>query len=425
MDTSFYTCATVIIVLLMLTMTLHVLKYSGFTKRQKSWFILTFVSVMVCAVAEYLVHCGRYDPKFALPLTVVTVVQFSVSPLLAVFFSGALGLHDQAKRAVLFFPFSAAIEIVSAPFGWIFRFDENGYNRGPLFSLYTALYFLALLYLLFSMVLVGRRFRHRDVATITMIMVLLVAGIVPMTFFNIHIAYISIGLASCIGYIYYNGRVQEDIQADLVSNQIKMTRMLHQMISGLANMIESRDTETGEHIIRTGNYVRALAEDARADGVYADEIDDEFIERLQTLAPLHDVGKIAVPDSILKKPGKLTREEFKQMEQHAAAGGKVIRRILKGIADEEYLKFASDIATYHHERWDGGGYPVGRKGDDIPLSARIMAIADVYDALISERCYKKPIPEDEAREIIKNEAGTHFDPALVKVFLDHSEDFKS
>lgn len=130
-----------------------------------------------------------------------------------------------------------------------------------------------------------------------------------------------------------------------------------------------------------------------------------------------------VSDSILKKPGRLTPEEFEEIKKHAAAGGTVVRQILEGITDEEYTAFASDIATYHHEKWDGSGYPEKLSGEDIPLSARIMAIADVFDALTSERCYKKAMPFDKAVNIIEEGAGKHFDPKLVEVFLRHKEEF--
>ena len=195
------------------------------------------------------------------------------------------------------------------------------------------------------------------------------------------------------------------------------------MISGLSSLIENRDTETGEHVARTSRYVRTLAENAVKDGVYSDIIDEHYIELLYSLAPLHDVGKIVVSDKILKKPGKLTPEEFDEMKKHAAAGGKVVRQILEGITDEEYTAFASDIATYHHEKLNGSGYPEHLSGENIPLSARIMAIADVYDALISERCYKKAMPREKAVNIIKEESGSHFDPKLVEVFLRHKDEF--
>lgn len=416
---TFYMSATILIELLMIAMTLHVINYSGFTRQQKAWFIMTFASVMVCSAAEFAVHCGYYKPSWAIPLTVITVIQFSASPLLAVFFSGALGQHKESKKAVWFFMINAVIETVSAPFGWVFYFDAEGYHRGKFFIIYTVCYFLALLYLIVSMIVVGRKFRHRDTITIGMVLVILIAGIIPMTLMEIHIAYISIGIAACLCYIYYNDLVQEDIHAELIANQEKITDMQKHTISGLANLIESRDTDTGEHVSRTGAYVKAIAENAMAERIYTNEIDERFVSLLSTLAPMHDVGKILVPDSILRKPGRLTDEEYEIMKTHASKGGDVVRQMLKGITDEEYLKFASDIATYHHERWDGAGYPEGLSGENIPLAARIMAIADVFDALVSERCYKKAIPVGEALEIIRDESGSHFDPKLAEVFLKH------
>ena len=416
---SFYIWATILINLMMIAMVLHVIHYSGFTKSQKVWYVLTFASVIICSGAELAVHCGYYNKAFAIPLTIITVIQFSLSPLLAVFFSGALGLHKEAKTALKIFSLNAILEIISAPFGWIFYFTEEGYFRGEFFIVYEICYFLALIYLIVSMVVVGKRFRHRDLSTIIMVLVTLIAGIIPMTVLKLHIAYISIGICASMCYIYYNDLVQEDIQADLIANQEKMSQMQGHTITGLASLIESRDTETGEHVSRTCRFVKEIAENARLENVYANEIDDHFISMLYTLAPLHDVGKIVVSDRILRKPAKLTPEEYEEMKKHAPAGGKIVRQILEGIATEEYIKFAADIATYHHERWDGSGYPSGLSGKDIPLCARIMAIADVYDALTSKRCYKEALSLPEAIDVIRQEAGTHFDPNLVAVFLAH------
>ena len=421
----FYMWIIIVTELMMLAMTLHVITYSGFKKVQKSWYVLTFVSIMLCAAAEYAVHCGYYVPSMAIPLTVVTVCQFSLAPLLGVFFTGALGMHSQARKASIIFSANLLIEIAAAPFGLIFSFGPEGYSRGEFFIIYEIFYFISLIYLLICMVIVGNRFRRRDVCTIVMILVILVAGIIPMTVSRINITYIAIAIASSLCYIYYNDLVQQDIQAELVANEKKISGMQTHMISGLANLIENRDMETGEHISRTSAYVRALAECARADGVYADQLDDRFVSMLCTLAPMHDIGKILIPDSILKKPGKLTAEEFEFMKKHAAMGGSVVREVLNGVTDGDYLSFASDIATYHHERWDGSGYPERRKGEDIPLSARIMAIADVFDALVSERCYKKAMTVDEAFGVIKDESGSHFDPYLAGVFLAHREEFEA
>ena len=256
-----------------------------------------------------------------------------------------------------------------------------------------------------------------------MVFVVMVAAIIPLILYKVYTDYLGIGLCASLCYIYYNDLIQEDKHEQLVANQQRMQQMQVHTISGMANLIESRDLETGEHVSRTSQYVKTLAECARRDGVYADAISDHFISTLYMMAPMHDIGKIVVPDHILKKPGRLTAEEFDEIKRHASEGGRVVREVLSGVADEDYVALASDVATYHHERWDGTGYPAVLAGEAIPLSARIMAIADVYDALISERCYKNPMSKEDAFEIIRQESGTHFDPKLAAVFLDHREAF--
>ena len=419
----FYSSVIILTELFMLAMIIHVLNYSGFTKTQKIWYLLTFIDIMICAGAEFAVHCGVYNPVFAIPLTILTVIQFSAAPLLGVLFIGALGMNKQAKIVIVFFVINFIVETIAAPFGLVFYFNEQGYFRGEGFIIYEFFYFVSLIYLIINMFIIGRKFKRRDILTIVMLLIILISGLIPMTLFKINITYIAIAMGASLCYIYYNDLVQQDIMIQLMENQRKMSNMQNHVISGLANLIENRDTDTGEHISRTSTFVRLLAENSREDGVYADQINNHFIGLMYTLAPMHDIGKILVSDSILKKPGKLTPEEFEQMKTHASLGGKVVSEILEGITDDEYLKFASDIATYHHEKWDGSGYPFGKKGEEIPLSARIMAVADVFDALISERCYKKAMPFDQAVEIIRQGSGAHFDPKLVEVFLKHQEDF--
>ena len=418
-----YAGITLLTELFMLAMTIHVIQYPGFTRVQKVWFLLTFLTVMFCSAAEFAVHCGTYDPRFALPLTILTVLQFSASPLLGILFTGALGVPRQQKITVVFLALNLLVEIAAAPFGWVFYFNQEGYFRGEHFFLYEVFYFFSLIYLLFSMFKVGRRFRHRDVITIVMILVVLVAGIVPMTIFKINITYMAIAISASLSYIFYNDPIQQDIQAELVANQEKISETQEHIISGLANLIESRDLETGEHVARTSQYVKALTEYAREEHVYADQLDDRLISMMCRVAPLHDVGKIVVPDHILKKPGRLTDAEFEQMKRHASEGGRVVRELLSGVTDDEYLSFAADVATSHHERWDGKGYPSGLSGEKIPLPARIMAIADVFDALVSKRCYKQGMPPDQAFAIIREGMGTQFDPNLARVFLEHQQSF--
>ncbi len=184
---SFYLSVIVLTELMMLAMTFHVLHYSGFQRSQKVWYILTFTSIMLCAGAEAAVHCGRYDPSFAIPLTLLTVLQFSVAPMLGVLFIGALGLERQAKVAAIFFVVNFLVEAVAAPFGLIFYFNDNGYFRGDFFIIYEAFYFISLLYLIAGMIRVGKKFSHRDTRTICMILVILVAGILPMTLLKLNI----------------------------------------------------------------------------------------------------------------------------------------------------------------------------------------------------------------------------------------------
>ena len=413
--------------LMMLALAIHVLNYTGFTRAQKRWYLCTFCAIMICAAAEFVaVHFNSRGPGFAVPLTVVTVFQFSLTPLLPVFFSGALGMRREATIAGAVFSLNALAQIISAPFGWIFSFDSTGtYVRGKLYIIYETFFLASLVFLIVSLFIVGKRFRHRDFWTIFMVFVVMAAAIIPMILFKIYTDYIGIGICACLCYIYFNDLIQEDIQTELIANQNRITSMQEHIISGLANLIESRDVETGEHVSRTSSYVRALAECARQDGVYTDQLTDHFIEMLYKLAPMHDIGKIVVSDQILKKPGRLTTDEFELMKQHASAGGTVAKDILAGVTDDEYLAFAIDIATYHHEKWDGSGYPNHLSGEQIPLSARIMAIADVFDALVSERCYKKPIPVDEAFEVIQSESGSHFDPKLVDVFIRHRDEFEA
>lgn len=189
-----------------------------------------------------------------------------------------------------------------------------------------------------------------------------------------------------------------------------------------ADLIEKRDNTTGQHIKRTSAYVRILANELKERGIY--NIDEEYVEKISSAAPLHDVGKIVISDAILNKPGQLTEEEFEKMKEHTVAGKEMLDTIIQEVGDQDYLHFAYDMSLNHHEKWDGSGYPQGIAGEDIPLSARIMAVADVFDALITKRCYKEAYSYEQAFEIIQNSSGTHFDPVLVEVFLDKKEEIK-
>jgi len=189
----------------------------------------------------------------------------------------------------------------------------------------------------------------------------------------------------------------------------------------LADMVESRDKHTGHHIKKTAAYARIIMEQMRDEGIHAEELTDEYMDDVVHSAPLHDVGKIEVPDALLNKPGKLTDEEYAQMKNHTLAGKKIIARSAEAVAESHYLDEAERLAEFHHERWDGKGYPHGMKGDEIPLSARVMAVADVFDALVSKRSYKEGFPIEKALAIIREGVGTQFDPQVAQAFLDAEE----
>lgn len=221
-------------------------------------------------------------------------------------------------------------------------------------------------------------------------------------------------IAETVGYL-------EDVEA----KSEEINRMQNGLIYVLADMVESRDKNTGDHVRKTAAYVRLITTKMKEKGVYADRLTDEFIEDVANSAPLHDVGKIMVSDTILNKPGKLTDEEFAMMKNHTTAGSRVIESAMSLVSDSGYLAEAKNLATYHHERWDGKGYPSGKAGEEIPLSARIMAVADVFDALVSKRSYKEPFSFEKAMDIIREGAGTQFDPEIARIFAEASDEVRA
>jgi putative two-component system response regulator len=214
---------------------------------------------------------------------------------------------------------------------------------------------------------------------------------------------------------------------ELEKRVLKRTRELNLTqevsIDALASLSEYRDQETGKHIQRTKRYVKLLAERMMTKPEFQGQLSPEFIDSLYLSAPLHDIGKIGIRDSILMKKGKLTAEEFEEMKQHTVIGYNAIKAASRRLGKNSFLKSAMELTLHHHEKWDGTGYPDRLRKTAIPLSCRIMAVGDVYDALISERPYKPPFPHAEAVRIISGSGGTHFDPAIVSVFQELNDDF--
>nr|MBP3598523.1 HD domain-containing protein [Eubacterium sp.] len=235
---------------------------------------------------------------------------------------------------------------------------------------------------------------------------------------NVSFAFVVVVIGTCLLIVHRSGqRIVDDQKRETDQHNTHIMDMQYKTIVGMANLIESRDGETGEHVKRTSAYAVMIANELMAQGVYPDDITKEYMDNLWKAAPLHDIGKIVVSDSILQKPGKLTTEEFDRIKLHASEGGKIIDGTLEAIDDKEYLDMAHQVARYHHEKWDGSGYPEGLRGEEIPLCARIMAVADVFDALISKRCYKDAMSVEKAYEIIRESSGSHFDPTVAEAFV--------
>jgi len=218
----------------------------------------------------------------------------------------------------------------------------------------------------------------------------------------------------------YNEQLEE-----LVREKVKeITSSQVATIHALVKSAESRDDDTGAHIERTAGYCRLIAEKLFEDKLYADIVDRDFIDNIEMASPLHDIGKVGIEDAILLKPGQLTFEEFEIMKTHVTKGYETLASVESVYHENAFLKLGMEISRYHHEKWDGRGYMSGLSGEDIPLSARIMALSDVYDALRSKRVYKEPFSHEKTLGIITDGRGLHFDPVLVDVFMKHHSLFE-
>jgi len=215
------------------------------------------------------------------------------------------------------------------------------------------------------------------------------------------------------------------LESEVARRALEITAIQDVTILAMASLAETRDSDTGNHIRRTQHYVKALAVGLKDHPRFREHLDDAVIDMLFKSAPLHDIGKVGIPDRILLKPGRFEPHEFEIMKTHTTLGRDAIEHAEKSLGmPVAFLSMAKEIAYAHQEKWDGSGYPLGVSGDQIPLSARLMAVADVYDALISRRVYKDGMPHEKAVQIIREGSGSHFDPDVVEAFLALTEDFK-
>ncbi|MBQ0163094.1 MAG: HD domain-containing protein [Treponema sp.] len=306
---------------------------------------------------------------------------------------------------------------------------DNVYHRGDLFFISVAIKVVLYIESLILITLIVRKYEKHVIGFYSFIFIPLIAEIIQITHYGIGLTCTGLTLSFFIIFLSSNRQLVENLddsnkELSLSKKEIKqkekeIIKIQDRTIISLSNLVENRDVDTGEHVKRTRDYVELLSRACLLDGFYKETINEKFIEYMIKGAPTHDIGKIVISDSILKKPGKLTDLEYDLMKVHTSEGGRIVNEILGDEYDKDYVKIAVEIATYHHEKWNGRGYPTGLQGDEIPLSARIMAVADVFDALVSPRCYKEPMPYEKAFEIIEEGAGKDFDPILVAEFMKY------
>ena len=233
-----------------------------------------------------------------------------------------------------------------------------------------------------------------------------------------------------IGYFYVSHfierfrRSQKDLHSEYTRNQDALTRTQNALIVGLTRLAASRDGDTEGHLDRVGLYASRIASVAGQRPEFRNEITPQFVETIRLSAALHDIGKVGIEDSILQKPGRLTDEERRRMQTHTRISSDCLQQVQRCLGDSNFLQMAHEIALFHHEHWSGEGYPTGLQGEQIPVAARIVAIADVYDALSARRCYKEPYDHQQCVDMIVGAAGTQFDPRLVEVFLEVESEFR-
>ena len=321
------------------------------------------------------------------------------------------GLYPKRKltKAVMITPFLINVILV------LVNINSLEYRRGVVtnysmgVSVYTC-FLIGAVYTILSIAVFIKRWNymesHKRVSILTYLIVLAVVSAIQMTFPETLIS--SIGVT-----VFYLG-----VYLNLEDPSIRRLSTYHsEMVMAFATLIENRDNSTGGHIKRTSQYVELIAKALRKKKKFSSILTSDYIANLKKAAPMHDIGKVAVPDAILQKPGKLTPEEFEVMKTHSAKGGEIIEETFKSLGDEDFMKMAYEVARHHHEKWSGKGYPDGLKENEIPLCARIMAVADVFDAVSEHRCYRPAMPLDKCFEIISEGRGQDFDPEVADVFL--------
>ncbi|MGN0622565.1 MAG: HD-GYP domain-containing protein [Oscillospiraceae bacterium] len=376
--------------------------------------LLGIFSVIMDGATAYTVnHLETVNPVLNLVLHALFLASLdSVIFVLFLYMLIITGTYPQ-KRMNKFFillPFAINIALVLLNIGSLEYIKGNVTNYSMGMSVYTC-FVMAAVYLLLSILIIFKRWNYiesRKRASIVTYVIMLV-GVTGVQMIFPETLITSIGVTIFILGVYMNS---EDPAL------MELSRYHSETVMSFANLIENRDSSTGGHIKRTSRYVQLIAEELCRRGYYKEALTKDYIDNMLKAAPMHDIGKISVPDAILQKPGKLTAEEFEIMKLHSEKGGKIIRETFKNLGSEDYRNIAYEVARHHHEKWNGKGYPDGLKRKEIPLCARIMAVADMFDAVSEKRCYRDAMPLDKCFEIIEQGSGQDFDPIIAEAFLD-------
>lgn len=316
----------------------------------------------------------------------------------------------RSRRICLYSPFlvNVILVVVNMPSLQYHSGELSNYSMGV--SAYTC-FAMAAVYISLSIFIFFKRWRyierHKRSSVLTYLLVL--AGIAAYQMIYPQ----SLVSSLCITVIILGAYINQENPA-----VAELTHYHNEMVMGFATLVENKDGSTGGHIKRSTMYVRLLAEELRKRGYYRQVLTKDYMKNLAMAAPMHDIGKISIPDVILQKPGKLSDEEFAVMKKHTENGGRIIQETFGNLGNEQYAVMAYQVARFHHEKWNGRGYPEGLSGKEIPLCARIMAVADVFDAVSEKRCYRDAMPLEKCFEIIREGRGTDFEPLLVDVFWD-------
>lgn len=404
--------------------------------KKNIWIILTVVSLILWNVSDIFtwVCDGKTESWYPAGLAISTFIYYlcgyGILAFFAIYLLDNVGGYLIAKKYGVVILSSITMDFIllclTPKLHLLYTIDENNhYSRGPYFFalivLQLFMFGTVLLFVLRNRKIINykRLYVHMTFLAIPQLM-----QILQLYFFGIMLISVGYSLALIIIFLDMNMGLEKvlDKSFEVVRQKdAKLIKIQNHTILSLSSLVEERDTDTGGHVQRTSDYVELLATSLMHKGYYKSVIDPYYINHIVRAAPMHDIGKIVVPDYVLKKPGRLTDEEFEIMKKHALEGGRIIREVLDESEDREYVRITIDIATYHHEKWDGTGYPRGLKSNQIPLSARIMALADVFDALVSPRVYKEPMSYEKAFEIIEKGSGTHFDPIIVEVCLKNKD----